>query len=784
MPDFTAIRKTCEKNSRISERVVDDFLLNYAARHKGLEKKMNTHFGSYRNVLSRFDKSTVHMFKSQYIIHRVFREGGLINKLIKNPALQRFGGEEQQFLQQPLSVPWRFSVAEITAKPAEDFFTMQDAFTKKEYLLFSPGMNDMQKSNPPLTWFNLIGFNGSCWQTYGPIGAFQSFDSEDIMFFASERDHDIQEEEEVNADMEKDPLPYMLLNSGAAYPRTFHKEDEFIHHLSEYDLAKLDTSRLKKGFTSEYADMLYRFTPHNYGEHPHFAAVYYDEMAGIILFTAATRRGFQHVVNTFNSYGFNFPVVPYLRVRPQMVLTAEAILKREIDINEYEQFFKEQSDPETSDTLDRMNEFTGLVLTDINAGRKPDIEDAARKTGVPLETAQDLANVLIDKRNEFPGMSDPPVSPEDAGKRSGSGTKSKDEIQHHATGTERDSDNDQDARTERLRRIYESTRTIRNLEPWSYLSETDIFGIRIPGSDRTYFISVMGANGEYTSLAAYQGYTGLFSFYEMHTVIIPRPMEAILKTPHTMISFTDRGNLDKEDLQAIKQAGTGFRGKGRWPKLETVVPGYVPAFPEGENLDDLPVLLEQVIEVLRKGIKDPESLYMPGENEDQMLIRTPAGTQGTPKWQDRYEAPDPKQAAVHFNITYDTNTCEQVSKMKVGEFVLQADLVLLPNPVMDKGPRGYFPFLLLLVDKETGTIPGMPMLTPDPDIHSMYETVPQKLLEEITRLKYRPERIELRTELLYNLTETALKKAWCKPELVTEMPLVDEAVESLLDHLK
>ena len=47
----------------------------------------------------------------------------------------------------------------------------------------------------------------------------------------------------------------------------------------------------------------------------------------------------------------------------------------------------------------------------------------------------------------------------------------------------------------------------------------------------------------------------------------------------------------------------------------------------------------------------------------------------------------------------------------------------------------------------------------------------------------RPERIELRSNLLFGLVEGALKEAWCKPVLVEEMPMMDEAIDSLMDHL-
>lgn len=47
--------------------------------------------------------------------------------------------------------------------------------------------------------------------------AFQSFGPDDIFFFATEKNPDIEDESEVQEDIENDPLPYMMLLSGAAY---------------------------------------------------------------------------------------------------------------------------------------------------------------------------------------------------------------------------------------------------------------------------------------------------------------------------------------------------------------------------------------------------------------------------------------------------------------------------------------------------------------------------------------------------------------------------------------
>jgi hypothetical protein len=57
----------------------------------------------------------------------------------------------------------------------------------------------------------------------------------------------------------------MMLHSGAAYPLTFHKEDQIIYAMAEHDLESLDTAGLKTSFTSEFEDGVYRFTHGKWG---------------------------------------------------------------------------------------------------------------------------------------------------------------------------------------------------------------------------------------------------------------------------------------------------------------------------------------------------------------------------------------------------------------------------------------------------------------------------------------------------------------------------------------
>ena len=52
-----------------------------------------------------------------------------------------------------------------------------------------------------------------------------------------------------------------------------------------------------------------------------------------------------------------------------------------------------------------MNAILVLVIPEINEGREPDIEEAARKTGIAPDTASDLVKIIRDQRT---GVKGPP----------------------------------------------------------------------------------------------------------------------------------------------------------------------------------------------------------------------------------------------------------------------------------------------------------------------------------------------------------------------------------------
>lgn len=95
--DCNAIRSLCDSNSKMSRKVIDEFLLYYAASRNRLKSLMEHSFASNKHVTNEFDKALVNMLKAQYLAHSIFKNGGNINKLLNHSELQRLRREEKGF---------------------------------------------------------------------------------------------------------------------------------------------------------------------------------------------------------------------------------------------------------------------------------------------------------------------------------------------------------------------------------------------------------------------------------------------------------------------------------------------------------------------------------------------------------------------------------------------------------------------------------------------------------------------------------------------------------------
>jgi hypothetical protein len=389
MTDFNLLKNRCDQVSRITATLIDDFILHYAVAKDNLAREFDLHVETYKHV-TKGEAAWVRMLKSQYIIHRVFKSGGLLRKYLNHAEVKRRSAEEQQFLRDQLLVPWRFCFSRIIGNPSPDIYEMEDVFSDTRFMLHSRSTTQSLSEHPVMLWLNLISFNGECWETFGPVNAFQSFDPDDIFFFATELNSGIDNENSLIADVEKNPVPYMMLLTGSMMPRTVNKDDELLILHSVEELETIEVEALKKYFKVEYNRNVFRITLKSWDKPPHFAAAYFDEEKNQFVISSMTERSFVKLTEKLNDCGLDISPEPQVRIHPSMLTTSEQILKKKLTLNPYEQLFVPESTPAQKAELEKINTFLQSVLPAINSGRNINIEALARAAGVDESLAKKL----------------------------------------------------------------------------------------------------------------------------------------------------------------------------------------------------------------------------------------------------------------------------------------------------------------------------------------------------------------------------------------------------------
>ena len=106
------------------------------------------------------------------------------------------------------------------------------------------------------------------------------------------------------------------------------------------------------------------------------------------------------------------------------------------------------------------------------------------------------------------------------------------------------------------KKLYDLMAQLKDLAPWDWMEEDDIFGIQIPETGELGFVSVMGTLGEHLAIAVYQGVKGLGGFWQMHSMGPKLTPEFALQIPQLQASFEDRDLITKEDRDVMKQLGS------------------------------------------------------------------------------------------------------------------------------------------------------------------------------------------------------------------------------------
>ena len=329
-------------------------------------------------------------------------------------------------------------------------------------------------------------------------------------------------------------------------------------------------------------------------------------------------------------------------------------------------------------------------------------------------------------------------------------------------------------------RLYAAAGRVKEMAPWEWVMEDDVFGVRNPERDEIGFVSVMGAGGEHFAVALYQGAAALYDFLALSEASRDGTAdgagaERILEIPQLQASFEDRGHLRKEDRDIIKKLGLKFRGAKNWPIFRNYAPGMFPWFLTSSEARFLSVALEQLLDVAPR-VRDDEDILF-GEEDDEFLVRIPRVEKARLVWEDkimRVPEPEEKDAAP---APLDPQLLESLRQLPEVTNVIEIELTMMPMPVREKKDRPFFPYLLMLVEASSGVILGNDMLQPLPSLDAMRAEFPIKVAEYLLQLGVKPLKIAVRTETTARSLAPLAEGLGIRIKLSPRLPALDEAIE-------
>ncbi len=353
------------------------------------------------------------------------------------------------------------------------------------------------------------------------------------------------------------------------------------------------------------------------------------------------------------------------------------------------------------------------------------------------------------------------------------------------------------------KRLYEIAVKVKELAPWEWMYEDQIFGVQNPDTEEIGFVSIMGIAGEHFGLSVYLGAEGLFGFNELHYEgleeedddddedmfdesddYLAKAMK-LFSIPQIQVSFENRGMLEKDDHAIIKKLGLKFRGSYNYPLFRSIVSGFLPYYITSEEARFLSCVLEQVLEVAPR-VKENEKLLEDTDMDviyESYLIRAPKNENGKILWHEEHRVilPPPDE---DISVMIPTEIMEEIKHFPQNKnLVIEMDLFHSPTPIAEKGKRPFIPKMLMLADGQKGIILGFELLkTQETELENFTQLV-DNIFESLKKLGVRPNEIHVSSDNLFDLFRTFTQQLNIKLKQVDELEAVEAAKEGMFGFL-
>ncbi len=266
------------------------------------------------------------------------------------------------------------------------------------------------------------------------------------------------------------------------------------------------------------------------------------------------------------------------------------------------------------------------------------------------------------------------------------------------------------------RDLYAAAVEFKELACWNWMADNDLFAVQDPVSGEFGYCCVMGALGESFALSVYLGPVGLDGYVKMADADEIKSdadaLEILMTQRCVQAMFEDRDMLSKQDLEMVKQLGLKFRGRNSWPMFRDFSPGYVPWYLPAGEAEFLTLCLHQTIDVALKAKENPD--YLCPEDHSLMLARIPHKDGESWRWTEEWISPVLPDPNLNTAMAPDEVTVKRLrSSLEQKPMTWEMDMRYSPFAVEeDRGDRPHYPLALMCVDRDSGFIFGVELISP------------------------------------------------------------------------
>ncbi len=330
---------------------------------------------------------------------------------------------------------------------------------------------------------------------------------------------------------------------------------------------------------------------------------------------------------------------------------------------------------------------------------------------------------------------------------------------------------------ETWRRLYAAAEHVHKLAPWTWMRETDVFGIQFPDNGEFGYVSVMGANGVHYAVTVYLGHDTLHTFGDIQS----RPMgsgvpEDVLELPQLMASFEDRDMLEKEDRDVIKTLGLRYRGRNNWPMFRSYRPGFYPWFLDRNEAENLAVALEQTL-CMAMRLEDAPKL-LDTDSPQIIFVRERRGSE----WVDStLTLPPPEPVSLTFKVER-----SQIAALKAlprDTRAAEVDFFIAPTGVTEPGKRPTLVYLLMAVEPKSYFILGSEPMQATDGLARMWEEIPARLVSLLVQARFFPAEIRIASPKLHPMLASILQELGIALKVSPTLPGMEDAKREMWKYL-